>query len=64
MSIHHHINCNSQGQKRIVPCQVSQYHRQKSIQEDVLGEGEGGETKKATGGESGATYHHVLSTYY
>jgi len=33
---------------------VSQYHRQKSIQEDVLGEGEGGETKKATGGESGA----------
>ena len=43
---------------------MSQYHRQKSIQEDVLGEGEGGETKKATGGESGATCHHVLSTYY
>ena len=43
---------------------MSQYHRQKSIQEDVLGEGEGGETKKATGGESGTTYHHVLSTYY
>ena len=48
----------------IVPWQVSQYHRQKSIQEDVLGEGEGGEAKKATGGESGATCLHVLSTYY
>ena len=43
---------------------MSQYHRQKSIQEDVLGEGEGGEAKKATGGESGATCRHVLSTYY
>ena len=53
-----------QGKTIIFARQVSQYHRQESIQEDVLGEGEGGETKKATGGESGTTYHHVLSTYY
>ena len=31
---------------------MSQYHRQKSIQEEVVGEAEGGETKKAAG-ESG-----------
>ena len=33
---------------------VSQYHRQKSIQEEVVGEAaEGGEVKKAAGAESG-----------
>ena len=56
---------------------MSQYHRQKSIQEEVVGEAEGGETKKAAG-ESGRRHrpnhrdihyiYHILhisiSSYY